>query len=366
MSTPKHTISDLYQMQSLPLSAKQRMTLLRIRGWVEEYGEDGVYVGFSGGKDSEVLLDMVRKYYPRIKAVFIDTGLEYPAIRLFVKKFENVDIIRPDITFKEVLIKYGYPIIAKEVASVIHEAKNLKPGKTMTSRIRRLNGELRDKNGELSMFNVPHYKYLMYAPFKISDKCCDVMKKAPAHRYESATNRKPILGQMADESRLRKQKWLKYGCNAFELKNPQSNPMSFWTENDVLQYIKENNLEIAEPYGKVIEEKDGEECKYRTTGCQRTGCIFCLFGIKQDQFRLLKLKDEEPQLADYVLRGGGEFNDKGEWQPSDRGLGYWFVLEYLNKYGDMDIIIPNREKYIGEYGNKRTEEYLKGGTASHE
>lgn len=77
------------------------------------------------------------------------------------------------------------------------------------------------------------------------------------------------------------------------------------------------------------------------------------------------MKDEEPQLADYVLRGG-EFNDKGEWQPSDKGLGYWFVLEYLNKYGDMEIIVPDREKYIAEYGDTKTEEYLKGGIESYE
>ena len=31
----KHTISDLYQMQSLPLSAKIRMTKRRIIDWVE-------------------------------------------------------------------------------------------------------------------------------------------------------------------------------------------------------------------------------------------------------------------------------------------------------------------------------------------
>lgn len=44
-----HTITDLYQMQSLPLSAKIVMTQRRIVDWVNEYGEDGVYVSFSGG-----------------------------------------------------------------------------------------------------------------------------------------------------------------------------------------------------------------------------------------------------------------------------------------------------------------------------
>lgn len=90
----KHVISDLYQMQSLSLNAKVRMTQRRIREWVDEYGEDGVYISFSGGKDSTVLLNIARKLYPNIRAVFVDTGLEYPEIRAFVKGFDNVDWMR--------------------------------------------------------------------------------------------------------------------------------------------------------------------------------------------------------------------------------------------------------------------------------
>lgn len=102
----KHVISDLYQMQSLPLNAKISMTQRRIREWVDEYGEDGVYISFSGGKDSTVLLNIARKLYPNIRAVFVDTGLEYPEIRAFVKGFDNVDWIRPKLTFREVIGKY--------------------------------------------------------------------------------------------------------------------------------------------------------------------------------------------------------------------------------------------------------------------
>ena len=119
----KHTIQELQQKQALPLNVKIKMTEQRIHEWVDHFGEDGVYVSFSGGKDSTVLLDVARRLYPNIKAVFVDTGLEYPEIRTFVKAFENVDIIRPKITFKEVIEKYGYPFFSKEISECIAYCK---------------------------------------------------------------------------------------------------------------------------------------------------------------------------------------------------------------------------------------------------
>ena len=99
------------------------MTKERIREWVKEYGIDGVYVSFSGGKDSTVLLHMAREMYPNIKAVFVDTGLEYPEIRDFVKSFDNVDWLRPKMNFKQVIEKYGYPFISKEVSECVDGAR---------------------------------------------------------------------------------------------------------------------------------------------------------------------------------------------------------------------------------------------------
>ena len=119
----KHTIGDLYQMQSLPLSAKIRMTQYRIREWVDYYGDDGVYISFSGGKDSTVLLHIAREMYRNIGAVYVDTGLEYPEVREFVKQHENVEIIRPKMNFRLIIIKYGYPMIGKEVAGCVYGAR---------------------------------------------------------------------------------------------------------------------------------------------------------------------------------------------------------------------------------------------------
>lgn len=119
----KHTRNDLLQMQSLPLSAKIQMTKRRISELVEYFGEDGVYVSFSGGKDSTVLLDLVRKSYPEIPAVFVDTGLEYPEIREFVRTFENVVWLKPKMNFRQVIEKYGYPFFSKEISECIAESR---------------------------------------------------------------------------------------------------------------------------------------------------------------------------------------------------------------------------------------------------
>lgn len=120
------SIYELQQMQSLPLEVKILKTKARIKEWVDYYGVDGVYISFSGGKDSTVLLHIARSMYPEIKAVFSDTGLELPAIRNFVKKFDNVDWLKPKMTFSEVVVKYGYPLFGKEISHSIWYARKIK------------------------------------------------------------------------------------------------------------------------------------------------------------------------------------------------------------------------------------------------
>lgn len=110
-------------MQSMSLDDKVKMTKRRIAEWVDEFGVDGVYVSFSGGKDSTVLLTIARQMHPDIKAVFVNTGLEYPEIVRFVKSWDNVDILRPKKNFKKVISEYGYPFISKEISERVYYAK---------------------------------------------------------------------------------------------------------------------------------------------------------------------------------------------------------------------------------------------------
>lgn len=119
----KHERWELQSMQAAPLSTKILLTKSRIREWVKAFGEDGVYVSFSGGKDSTVLLDIVRQEYPNIPAVFVDVPTQYPELREFVQTFDNVEILKPKMTFMQVCEKYGFPLISKEVAERVHYAQ---------------------------------------------------------------------------------------------------------------------------------------------------------------------------------------------------------------------------------------------------
>ena len=369
-----HTKGDLQQMQSLPLSAKILMTKRRIREWYD-YWDGQVYVSFSGGKDSTVLLHIARELYPDIEAVFVNTGLEYPEIQSFVKSFYDVTILRPTMRFDEVIKKYGYPIISKEVSECVSQGRialnrgieaddfvaytelvamnkfkkiPLRSDIPYSYRLQKLLGVAKDKNGNKSNFNKERYKPLLFVDFKISNMCCNVMKKTPAKQYAKQSGKKPITAQMASESKIREQQWIKNGCNGFEMKSPISNPMSFWTEQDVLQYIKENNIPIASVYGDVVYKEDSDQMRIEdygidgcgteklcTTGCNRTGCIFCAFGahLEKGESRFERLKRTHPRQYEYCI-GGGEYVN-GVWQPSKEGLGMGHVFDELNKiYGD--------------------------------
>lgn len=266
--------------QAMPLDLKEAYTTKRIKNWYEHW-HGQVYVSFSGGKDSTVLLHQVRKLYPDVPAVFVDTGLEYPEIRDFVKTIENVVWLKPKMTFKKVLEYYGYPVVSKEQAKYIREVQR---GTTEYTRNKRLFG----KNGSRTGMISKKWQYLIQADFKVDDRCCDVMKKRPIYKYEKETGRKPYVGTMAGESSLRMQSAMKYGCNAFSLNHPQSRPLQAWTEPDIWKYIRLEQL----PYSCIYD-----------MGEKRTGCMFCMFGVhlEKGENRFQRMKKTHPTQYNYCI-----------------------------------------------------------------
>lgn len=318
MSENKYTSKDLKIMQSWPLERKIQVTQTRIIEWYQR-NNGKVYVSFSGGKDSTVLLDLVRRIYPDVPAVFFDTGLEYPELREFVKTIGNVTWIKPEMNFRKVIETYGYPVISKEVSKRVYWGRKYinENGRVGEWAYKSLAQPSYTKDGKRSPYDKHKYGFLLDAPFNISDQCCYVMKKDPAHKYEKKTGKKPILATMAQESQMRASNWLKYGCNSFDTVHPSSKPMSFWTEQDVLRYLKDFNIPYASVYGEIKQDENG---KYYTTGCNRTGCVFCGFGchIEKEPNRFQRLKQTHPKLWNYCMK---------PWD--EGGLGMKEVLDYI-------------------------------------
>ena len=327
MRENKYTPEDLKTMRAWSLERKIQVTQTRLIEWYQKF-EGKVYVCFSGGKDSTVLLHIARQLYPDIEAVFVDTGLEYPEIREFVKTLDNVTWLKPEMNFREVVTKCGYPMIGKELSGHVAVARRNPDGKTAQYFVP---GNAHDAKYK-GKYSQVKYGKLINADFLIGDKCCNVMKKNPVKKHEKASGNKAILATMATESKLRKNAWMANGCNAFDAKRPTSQPMSFWTEQDVLEYLRRYKVPYASVYGDIVEENG----KLKTTGCQRTGCVFCGFGahLEKEPTRFQRLKETHPKLYNYCLNGG-EYDNEGLWRPTKDGLGMRHVFEELNRmYGD--------------------------------
>ncbi|MDR0874154.1 MAG: phosphoadenosine phosphosulfate reductase family protein [Prevotellaceae bacterium] len=253
------------------------------------------YISFSGGKDSTVLLDIIRRFVNKdILAVFCNTGNEYPEVVKFVRQTENVKFIRPEIHIKQIIEKYGFPLISKEQSQYIRQAKH-----TNSEKLRniRLYGSI-NGIGKIA----ERWKFLINAPFDVSEKCCYFLKKKPFDKFCKESGLYPIIGTMASESRLRFQKWLKTGCNSFETNLIASYPLSIWTENDIWAYIRRLNIPYCNIYDKDV---------------ARTGCMVCGFGchIKGDR-RFYFLKENNLKIYEHFMK------------MTNNGISYKEALQY--------------------------------------
>lgn len=299
------TNEDLKAMQAWPLERKIRVTQLRIMEWYK-YWDGEAYISFSGGKDSTVLLDLARRVYPDIEAVFVDTGLEYPEVKRFVSSHDNVTKIRPEKTFHEVLTEKGYPIGSKKIARMLRTCQNPTDRNKVTVRLYRT-GIKRDGTRSKNFKLAKRWLKFIDSDYRASEECCDYMKKAPLKRFGKETGKKPIIGTMAEDSSFRKINWLKTGCNAFSADDPQCKPLSFWTEQDILRYLKITGIPYCSVYGEIREQQQETmqflQKNLYTTGCDHTGCMFCMFGVhlENEPNRFQRMRITHPKQYDYCI-----------------------------------------------------------------
>ncbi|MCP4393960.1 MAG: phosphoadenosine phosphosulfate reductase family protein [Alphaproteobacteria bacterium] len=275
------------QRQSLPLEAKIIMTKQRIKAWYDHWDGE-VYCAFSGGKDSTVLRHIIHSMGLDIPMLFSNTGLEYPEIITFVKEqhAKHGDIIttRPKRTFRDVVINDGYPLVSKKVSMMVERLSKPTDKNAATMNLY-LTGYKKDGTFSKGSKLPDKWKPLINAPFKVTQSCCDTLKKEPFKRYEKETKRKPIIGVMAEEGGFRS---TLTKCNVFEGEKAQSRPMLFWTEKDVWEYIEANGVE----YSKIYD-----------MGETRTGCMFCAFGahLEKGQNRFQRMARTHPKQWNYCI-----------------------------------------------------------------
>lgn len=260
------TLKELKFRQAWPLKQKIDHSLFTIETFLTRT-QGKAYVAFSGGKDSTVLLDLVRIIDPNVPSVFVNTGNEYPDIIRFVRHLRddlgyNIEEIHPKIKPREVWKRYGFPLVSKAQAEYIERfRRNPEYGRKQQAKAE-ANGW---RYGKIS----DCWKYLISEPYATSNKCCEVLKKKPSNKWAEENGRWPIIGTMASESDLRQAEYLRRGsCNTFSEKQSggiRSTPLAIWTDADIWEYIRERGLEIAEIYHK---------------GVKRTGCVGCGFGCQ--------------------------------------------------------------------------------------
>lgn len=274
------TLEQLRFRQAMPLDLKIKYSVRRIKEHVKRYGS-AARVSFSGGKDSTVLLHLARTIYPDMVGLFSNTGLEFPEIVDFVKSLDNIQIVKPKKTFRQVVEQFGYPIISKVQSKYLYEVRTTKSQKLIDLRMGNLEGK--SQKSTISQ----KWRYLIDAPFKISDKCCYHLKKSPMDFIKPLA---PIIGTMASEGGARERAYLKNGC--YNDRTATLTPISFWTEQDIWDYIHAFNI----PYSSIYD-----------MGYNRTGCIFCMYGVHLEKSpnRFQMLKRTHPKLWDYCINNLG-------------------------------------------------------------
>lgn len=330
-------IGDLRQRQSLPLEMKIQKSTRTIEDFYE-LTDGNCYISTSGADSS--VLDWICKqtiYDKKIERVSVAGAEPRENIKLLNDRGDT--LLKCVADKKQIITEWGYPIISKSQAMCISRYHR---GNEEVKE-KRLNGYIGDNGKLITDGKISNkYKELIYAPFEVSEKCCDKFKKRPLMIFHNKTKKHPITAELASESRNRQQQYLKHGCILNSDNKTKCTPLGFWTKQDILKCIKNNNIPISSLYGEVV-EKDGE---LKFSKEQRTGCNICGFGLLYDLERLDRLKELHPKEYEHMMNGGQwiqkdiyrpmRFYWGGPievtnwyWVPSKEGYGYREVLEYV-------------------------------------
>jgi 3'-phosphoadenosine 5'-phosphosulfate sulfotransferase (PAPS reductase)/FAD synthetase len=347
-------------MQSVCLEEKVKITQGTLLEFCYSVGWN-VSLSFSGGADSSTLFNILchvwqenKKLHNNSKllVLYANTSNEFMTMPKFVRYYcdymaqkhdiqIDLRIVKGKETFVDVCKTQGYPVVSKKVSRMVRDVQtffkengldyddikdHIDKGVESAEYLRKLNFSqqvilrltgITGENRVCKTWAIPKkWRKLIASGYRISEKCCDVLKKAPLDLADKTLKANPIIGTLAEDSIMRRNAYLQTGCVSFKGNKVRCTPLGFWLRQDVLRYIDSNKLPIAPPYGELICHDNGS---FEFTKEHNTGCKLCLFGaqLEKQPNRIQRLKDIEPATYNFAMK-----------PITEGGLGYKEIMDY--------------------------------------
>lgn len=266
-------------------------------------------VAVSGGKDSDIMLDLISRLdtEKKVRYIWCDTGLEYQATKRHLddleKKYEvKIERIKAQKPIPLSCKEYGVPFLSKFASEMIERLQRHgfqwedEDYETLLKKYPKCKGALSwwNNNREVgehgySMFNINYNKglkeFMIANPpqFNISSKCCTYAKKNVAHSFIKENDIDlMIIGVRKAEGGIRAASYKTcYDRYLDDEKCDNYRPLFWYTNEDEKDYER-------------IWGVTHSDC-YKLWGFTRTGCVGCPFNRKFYE-ELEIVREREPQM----------------------------------------------------------------------
>lgn len=259
-----------------------------IKDVITTHGEENFYLSFSGGKDSTALHYIIDMALPnnRIPRVYIDTGIEYLAIKEFVQemavKDDRITIIKPTTPIRQMLEKVGYPFKSKEHSEKLDRYQHGGLERKAVRHYLQLDGK---KSVFYACPKKLLYQFTSDFKLKVSSRCCDKLKKEPVRKWQKENNKTIVITGMRKEEGGQR---TKLACAVFNQKTKKLSkfhPLAPVSEEFLNKFIKQNNIKLCKLYYPPF--------SFKRTGCK--GCPYSLDLEKQLEIMHRLLPSEAKQ-----------------------------------------------------------------------
>lgn len=242
--------------------------------------QDGYFVGFSGGKDSQVVLELVKMAGVKYKAYYSVTTNDPPANVKFIReKYKEVVFLHPKKNFYTLISEKGLPSMNKRYCCAILK-EEIGIGKTCLIGVRAEESAKRAKYNEI-----------------------DIVSSRKEH---SDKTRKHTI----ENIEMNEHKCIK-GKDKLNIY-----PILKWTTKDVWDFIKYYNL----PINPCYEDKG------------RVGCMVCPFAQKKE---IERYERKYPKMKETILKALQKFMDKKgdrKFDTAEECYEWWKSRESVSVY----------------------------------